>query len=467
MQTPPATPVVSSPAPDEYATVVDAIDVGADPDGQTPFDVAPHLDDDTLVRFSPGTYLFEPLRAEGLSNAALYAPDGATLVSNGTGLHDAIHLRNASDVHVEGFDLEQRPDDPARTKLVVDGGTNSLRDYRVVGPYNPNDYSGEGRSGNRSRNQAVLLECAGESTELLVERVDLCDGGMASALFVDPTLEASDDFRPGGTVAFVDCCVEGWTEGLYASAHAGPLVVRGGRYANSNVVQVRTGGPNALVENVDVALDDLAAVPTERTTRGIWAREGECTRVVDCDVVVAESFGVVESDVESGSKSDEVPSVSGAIVHGAKAGCLRIEETSIVVDADGVNAVRSLAAKGDPFYAPSMVEHGETVDPTTLDRRLELLDATIRGDADGVGTYGRMAVDVRNRRHDSTVRECEIRQSGRERDGVRVVAADRVSVVDSIVDVTGVQFDVDERSAETFVRSGVSDGSGSDTVSRT
>ncbi|WP_224270358.1 hypothetical protein [Haloprofundus salinisoli] len=448
MREPPATPAVDSPEPSEYDTVVDAVDAGADPDGERPFDVAPHLDDDTLVRFSPGTYLLEPVSKQGLSNAALYAPDGATLVSNGAGLHDVIQLRDASDVHVEGFGLEQSAENPARTKLVVDGGTNCLRDYRVVGAYDPNDYSGDSRSGDQTRNQAVLLECAGESTELLVERVDLRDGGTASAVFVDPTLEASDDFRPGGTVAFVDCRVEGWTEGLYASAHAGPLVVRGGRYANSNIAQVRTGGPNALVENVEVALDDPAAVPDESTTRGIWAREGEFTRVVDCDVLVGDAF----SDGER--KSDAVPSVSGAIVHGAKAGRLRVEETNVCVDADGVNAVRSLAAKDGQFYAPSMVERGETVDSSTLDRRLELVGVTVHGDATGVGTFGRMAVDVRNRRHDSTLRDCEIRQPGPGRDGVRVVASDRVSVVDSVVDVTGVQFDVDDRSAETFTRSG-------------
>ncbi|WP_224333078.1 hypothetical protein [Haloprofundus halobius] len=468
MREPPAAPIVSSPTPDEYDTVVDAVDVGADPDGERPFDVAPHLDDDTLVHFSSGTYLLDPLRKSGLSSAALYAPDSATLVSNGSGLHDVIHLRDASDVRVEGFDLQQRPQHPARTKLVVDGGTSCLRDYRVVGAYDPNDYSGDSRAGNQRRNQAVLLECAGESTELLVERVDLSDGGMASAVFVDPTLEASDDFRIGGTVAFVDCRVEGWTEGLYASAHAGPLVVRGGRYANNNLAQVRTGGPNALVENVEVALDNSETVANEWTTRGIWARDGELTRIADCGVVVSDAFGVADGHDESDGNADDVPSVSGAVVHGAKAGRLRVERTSIRVDADGVNAVRSLAAKDEPFYAPSMVASGETVDPATLDRRLELVGAVIRGDAAGVGRYGRMAVDIRNRRHGSTVRDCEIRQSGRERDGMRVVAADRVSVVDSVVDVTGVPFDVDDRSAETFERSGVSDGGdGSDTLSRT
>ncbi|KTG10677.1 hypothetical protein AUR64_05625 [Haloprofundus marisrubri] len=447
MRTPPETPVVDSPVPADYTTVVDAADVGADTTGERPFDVARFLDDDTLVRFSPGRYLLEPVRKDSLSNVALYAPDGATLVSNGSGLHDVLHLRDASDVHVEGFDLEQSPEAPARTKLVVDGGTNSLRDYRVVGAYDPND-----ESGDHTRNQALLLECAGESTELLVERVDLSDGGMASAVFVDPTLEASDDFRSGGCVAFVDCRMEGWTEGLYASAHAGPLVVRGGRYANSNVAQVRTGGPNALVDGVEVMLDNPETLPNESTTRGIWAREGEYTRIADCDVVVGDAFGDENSD------SEAMPGISGGVVHGAKAGRLCVEATDISVDADGVNAVRSLAAKDGQFYAPSMVERGETVDAATLDRRLELVDVTIRGDAAGVGKFGRMAVDIRNRRHDSTVRNCEIRQSGRERDGVRVVAADRVSVVDSTVDVTGAQFDVDDRSAETFVQSAVSGG---------
>jgi hypothetical protein len=171
---------------------------------------------------------------------------------------------------------------------------------------------------------------------------------------------------------------------------------------------------------------------------------------VDCDVFVSAAFSVRDN-----SDSADVPSVSAAVVHGTKAGRLHIEDTTITVDADDVNAVRSLAAKDEPFYAPSMVERGETVDPAMLDQRLELGAVTIRGDAAGLGKYGRMAVDIRNRRHESSLSDCVIRQPGPDRDGIRVVAADGVSVTDSVVDVTGVEFDVDETSAETFTQSNI------------
>jgi len=82
-----------------------------------------------------------------------------------------------------------------------------------------------------------------------------------------------------GAITIEDCEISGVQDnGVYTSGavQAGGYVnIRGGRYANNDVSNVRIGGATSLVENVTIVQNSTDGMIFE-TPRGIYARNGSC-----------------------------------------------------------------------------------------------------------------------------------------------------------------------------------------------
>lgn len=270
---------------DRFDTVHDVKEAGADPTGTNVDDdlLEDLAGDDTLLWFPSGRYRVNHLRFVGLTNLGLVGDD-ATLVLGDPGRTLYLGFMQVADLLMEGFDIDATAANTAAW-LHCDciGGRNVIRDYTV---------RGLGDVDERTNGFTILVE--GAETSLLVERADLSDGAKnGAATFVFPQQSFSDPSRDAGSLEFRDCRMEGWgKEGLYASAHSGPIRIVGGEYANNAIVQLRVGGgnapTNAVIDGVSVRIDDIPGYipPHNRLFRGIWLKEGDLATIQNCEVVV-------------------------------------------------------------------------------------------------------------------------------------------------------------------------------------
>jgi hypothetical protein len=374
---------------DRFGTVVDAVDAGADPNGETPVDglVEEIVDDDTLVYFPAGRYRVGSVSFREPTRVGLVGPE-ATLIPDEPGANPRlVSFSEASDCVFVGFDLDATdPDRHGRVVFHAAGGTNVFEEYTV-----------RGRFGDDAPKQAVNVKSVGTETRLRVEDLDLSDGGDVTGVFVNSP-GGSDSAGVPGSIAFRNCTLVNWSEGLYASAHGGPLRVEGGRYENNGIVGVRVGGGGAdtwgVVRGVTVVVD-TSDLPDDRTydnMRGIWLREGDRTLVEDCDVHIRSLDGTYSS---------------GGVVVGKRQGRSIVRDTRVVVNAGtyGLNvrppdrsATDLPSMDGLPKAWETTVENVELVGsatslsaarvsnrPRTVFRNLQI-DAT--GERDGLVVLG-------------------------------------------------------------------------------
>ncbi len=223
----------------------------------------------------------------------------------------------------DGFTFDYtNPDATPVVAFSVAGTRNVLRDLRF-----------EGEHGTSSRS-GLELEVPERSASLLVERMHMRGGSQAgNAIFT----HAGE-----GSLQFVDCKVEHWAEGLYASPHSGPLLVRGGTYANNGIDQIRVGGgtSGSRVENATVRVDNPRNPESKPNMRGIWMEEGARADIDDCTVEITDL---------TGTYSD------GGIVVGKQFGTARITNTTIQTNYS-VPAIdiRTPTTEYDPTTMPSM-----------------------------------------------------------------------------------------------------------------
>ena len=281
---------------DRFDHEVDLVDEGADPTGEERINaiLEEALADDTLVRLPEGEYLIGRVSVEDLSNVGVIG-DEATLVLDEPGRGVFLSMQRSQDVLIDGLVVDSTAENTAAwLDLRVVGGENVLRDYRV---------EGFGDVGARTNGLTVLVE--GSDTELLVDRARLPDGAEnGAATFAFSRSSFDDPDREGGTLTFRDCVMRGWgKEGLYASAHPGPLNVIGGEYANNAIVQVRGGGGDApngvLISGVTAIVDEVPSYtpPYNRTYRGIWLKEGDIGTVRNCTVEIGDIDGGVDGGI--------------------------------------------------------------------------------------------------------------------------------------------------------------------------
>jgi len=271
------------PYTDRFDTVYDVTEEGVDPTGSEPATnrLEQLVGDDTLLYFPSGTYLLHNLFVEDVTNLGLVGRD-ATLELATKGRSVYLGLRHVADVLVEGFSLDNTATNVAAwCDLKCTGGTNVVRDYTVEGFVDVDE---------RTNGFTIMVE--GGDTSLDLENVDLSQGAVnGAATFVFPRIEFYNPDRQPGSLTFRNCTMKGWgKEGLYASAHSGPLRVIGGEYAHNAIAQVRVGGGNApgqaVVRDVTVRADSIPDYMPDgnRILRGIWLKEGDGALVEGCDV---------------------------------------------------------------------------------------------------------------------------------------------------------------------------------------
>lgn len=271
---------------DRFETVYNVAEEGADDSGEQYVDDIVHdlVGDDTLLYFPSGTYRIGGLRFRDVSNFGLLG-DGATFSIGTRGRSVSLAFQHVSDVHVEGFTLDNSTSNTAAwCDFKCVGGSNVVRDYAVTDFVDVDE-----------RTNGFTLMAEGGDTELTLRNVDLSQGARnGAAAFVFPQREFYDPNNDPGTIEFRDCVMKQWgKEGLYASAHGGPLRVIGGEYANNAIVQVRVGGGNAETEAVvrDVTAR-VTGIPDHipdgnRILRGIWLKEGDRALVENCTVEIS------------------------------------------------------------------------------------------------------------------------------------------------------------------------------------
>jgi hypothetical protein len=218
-----------------------------------------------------------------------------------------------------------------------------------------------------------------------VDRVSMPDGG---AWTEDTDRDGNPDVRWGPTGFIVspyhkgklwvrDCEIGGFPDnGLYDSGGDGRVVVRGGRFKNSNSANIRLDGDGSTVQDVTVVVDNNRGRDTNQ--RGIRLDGGSDCWVDNCEIILEEP---------NGHAITVMPSVASA----------KIENTSITLaDDDESNdaAIMISGGSGDVTIDEVDIEincPGQAIDVEDGDGDVLIEETTITGDASGA-TGGRHAI---------------------------------------------------------------------------
>ena len=384
-------------AQSRFDEVVDVTQVGGAADGSEPITevLREHVADDTLVVFPEGTYAIGRLSLSHLHNVGFHAAGGAdvTLVPAAPAAELGTTLLRLADVKrlsFRGIDFDFRQEGYGGMVYVLGTADFEFRDVRVRGQYPPNV------SGFR-------FEVATPDASATVENVHVpggsVDGSDSVGMYVGHT--------HAGELTFEDCVIENFpNNGLYASTPGredglsgsnGPVHVRGGRFKNNNIANVRLGSTGSTVERATVVVDE---VPPRHDNgldpRGIRMRAREGQVVEDCEVRI----------------SGRVPESSGGIVLHSEAGRATIRDSTVTVDTDGVPAINALR--------PADSQQGPIVE-----------NVRVRGRA-----ATQHAVDI-TERDGTRIRSSVVEQTGPERSGIRFEGSQDCLIADTQFDVTG------------------------------
>jgi len=392
------------PTPSAYGTVVDAVEVGADPDGEEPIDdaIAPVLGDDTLVWFPAGTYALDRLRIDDVEHLAMCARPGERVTLAPTEPasamdHRFVEFEGVDGLAVSGFDLDYREPGYGGAFRVLDAGGFRIRDLRIRGPM-PDRSMPQTPAAFRFE---VTDPGATGLVDGLVARDGGHDGGNAIGIYVG--------HRHAGSLLVRNCEVAGFpNNGLYASSpgYEGPefrgrdgaVHVRGGHYHNNNVAGVRLGSTGSTARGVSVLVDRTP--PSHDGThnaRGLRLRNKRGQVVEDCEIALGPDAGYG----------------FGGLVFHPDAGDATVRNTAIRVDADGRYAINALSDGTGPRQGPTFA------------------NVSVTGEAEGgwaVALAGRTGVRFE---------DCTVRQTGRDRNGISLTDCRDSTIAGGTVAVAG------------------------------
>jgi hypothetical protein len=309
---------------DEYGTVIDVVEAGADNTGSEPVTdvLRAHRNDDTLLVFPPGRYYMdEQLRFSGFENFGLVGNDATLVPAN---YHEfagpqyrlfrlGVGYSPGRDLRFEGFTVDQTaPDTGIRVidTFVSDG--LEVRDITVEGRHDSGTW-GPG-----------LFNVTDPDGSGIVQRFRAPDG----AAWVDETPNAGNLWRgPSGIIAnqnrgtltFEHCALGPFPDnGLYASGGSGTIRVKGGLFKNSNGANVRVGGANSRVEWATVEVDESRSQDVSQ--RGIRLENGT-------DMAIEGAAVRITNPMPTSHAVSVMNSCNGA----------RIENASVEISGDDVN----------------------------------------------------------------------------------------------------------------------------------
>ncbi len=374
----------SATAADEsdYGTVIDIAEVGADDTGSEPIDdvFAEHADNDTLIRFPEGRYQVDHLSLYALSDFAMVGEGDAVLVP-GEDYDEDLWIGGAEtrNLRIENFTIDATREGVAPEFVVSAHDGLVVRDLR--------------KEGFHDGGTAFGFRTLDEDGHSRIENLQATDGGAGTGVYVNTT----------GSIAFRDCGIEGFADnGLYASHSSGPVSVEGGRYANSNVTQIRLGSAGSSVEDCEVVVDEQP--DGFGNMRGIRITDGPGpVSVENCEISVEDSQG------------------TGAVVGAYSGGSFELRDTRIHVG-EGYTTRRSGGSRTS--YAV-YVDDATAVETGT--RTVENVSVT------GGGSYrGAMHFS----RDDNRIENVCISQSGTHRNGIVFEGSEDNEVVDATINVT-------------------------------
>lgn len=342
---------------DQYRTVVDVVEEGADNDGTE--SVTPVLrdlvDDDTLLKFPAGRYYMdEQLRFTDFENVGFVGED-ATLVPASYHEFDGPQYRlfrlgtadrPGRDLRFENFAVDQTADDTGIRVIsaeVEDG--LSVRRIWVRGVHD---------SGTWGPGLFNVLDPDGEGHVYCFRATD---GGV----HVDDTPNEGGMWRGPtglvvngqhhGTLVFENCSLGGFPDnGLYASNETGRVGVDGGWFENSATASIRLAGSVGVIRDAVAAvtanphdangqhairLDGGARFELENVTVDVPQPNGDAIRIMN-DV---EEATIADSTVTVGDRP------SNGIRVSTGAGPTTIEDVDIEIHGSA-NAVRLLGGDG-------------------------------------------------------------------------------------------------------------------------
>lgn len=334
---------------DEYDTVVDVVEAGADNTGNEP--ITPILEaerrDRTLFYFPPGEYYMDSqFRFTNFAKFGVVGQDATLIPANyydfdgprfrlfrlGTADRPGGHVR------FEGFDVDQTaPDTGMRVIDTYAVDRLEVRDITIRGEHD---------SGTWGPGHFNLVDPDGTG---IVERFRAPDGGA----WVDNTPHEGNNWRGPigieanqnqGTLTFRRCHLGAFPDnGLYASGGSGKIVVSGGVFRNSNGANIRVGGTGSEVRWPTIEVDETR--PEDSLQRGIRLENGTDMKVVGAAVTItspmptSRAISVMNSCesvlVERSSIEIEGEKINHGIVVSPYAGEILIEETEITHEAAG------------------------------------------------------------------------------------------------------------------------------------
>lgn len=379
---------------EEYETVVDAIEAGADPSGQQPINgfLEEHANDDTLLSFRGGRYKLERASFSNLSNFAIATAYGErpTFVSTNGECPDMgrpyLEFAEISNMLLDGVDFDFRGEGSGGEIRITASDTMTIRDVQAIGNC----------SDQIAMTRFEMLDEGGTGVVENLRTHNHKDNSSLVGIYVGEP--------HAGELTFRNCQVRGFSgNGLYASApgleegSGGSIHVEGGHYDNNNISNVRLGGPASSVTDTGITVDKVPPQHVGVNVRGIRLNTGYDHRIDNCTI-----------HFEKGAGSG----FGGVVFHGETGGG-HVSNSTITIDRDNVRAITAFPPDGDNGS-------GIVFDSVTID-----------GSASG----GHTAL-IEGR--DGTVfRNCTITGSGSDRGGIYFRYANNCTIVDSRIDVTG------------------------------
>ncbi len=386
----------------EFDTIVEAVDLGADPDGEdsATFLFEEHVEDETLLAFEPGTYRIGPVEVSSQTHLGLVntGNDPVRFVPTDgdcQGGHPYLFFDGVSDLLLENITLDFNNTDSGGPVHLFLEGHSTIRNVTC-----------EGACANQIAVMRVeVRDSAGSALIDSLEAKNIDENQTLTGVYV------SD--HHAGELTFQNCNLESFSDnGLYASAPGGPegedgeVNVIGGTYRNNNIANVRLGSTGSKAEDVTVVVNSETPGYGQLNARGIRLRNRSGQTIENCDITfeegAADSFG-------------------GVVFHGRNSGGL-VKDTTIRIQRDDVPAIRAFP------------------DENPGNGRPEFENVVITGTASGnvTATFeGRDETEFRN---------CTIVQTGDDRDGIAWSDCADCRIVDSHIHVTGTPIDLHDSS---------------------
>ena len=357
---------------DEYGTVVDVTEAGADPDGNesiTPI-IEELADDDTLLKFPPGRYYIDRrIRVTDADHFGMVGDDAVLVPATFDEFDDlgdwnyklfrlGVDYDPISNLHVENFTVDMSAENTGVRVLdaVVKDGL-VVRDVSVSGRHDTGAW-GPGRFAVKDPDGSGL-----------VERFEAPEGAALTANAPGDQLRwgpsgiiCNDD--NAGTVTFRDCVVNGYPDnGLYAANGTGSIHIEGGHFQNNLGANVRLGGHDSYIKDATVVIDRSSDA---RAQRGVRLENGNLlvVRNVNFRTTQGNSPAVRVTDdadynfVVDSSITVESDDSTNAISIRPSGNQTRIKRTDIEHDAGGSAAV-AIEEGDDPVYLRNVTVTGE------------------------------------------------------------------------------------------------------------